>query len=329
MFSERVAGVVAPRTPRVLTHESCGPGKMTEYTISFVTVGGVRLRVATAGDGPPLLFLFGSGAAGTIENAKPFVDRFSGLFTVACPDQRGLGQSDIPDGPWTMSDYAADAIGVADHLGWDTFSIIGLSFGGMVGLEMAAEYPDRIDRMVLWGCSPGGRAHSYPLHLLTDLPPEERHRLFAHLMDIRLADRSVNEESPEAQLVHAVLSQGGSPWSVAEGVAPARQAGLLRQLQARKDFDVVDRLGQIICPTMIGAGTYDGLAPVHNAEVMHAGIARSVLRVYEAGHFFYLGRKAFTDGLNFLLGLTPMPTPGQPLTADEVQARFGGSCTTT
>ena len=298
---------------------------MTEYNISYVTVGGVRLRVATAGEGPPLMFLFGSGAAGTIENAQPFVDRFSGLFTVACPDQRGLGKSDIPPGPWTMSDYAADAIGVADHLGWDTFSVIGLSFGGMVGLEMAAEYSDRIDRMVLWGCSPGGTAHSYPLHLLTDLPPDERHRLFAQLMDIRLADRSADEESPEAQLVHAVLSQGGSPWSVAAGVDESRRQGLLRQLEARKTFDVVDRLGQIACPTMIGAGTYDGLAPVANAEVMHAGIPRSVLRVYDAGHFFYLGRKAFTDGLNFLLGLAPVPSPGQAMTAEQAAQRFGGA----
>jgi len=110
----------------------------SDYATSFVTIGGVRLRLAVAGTGPPLMFLFGSGRAGTIDHAKPLLDQFTDRFTVACPDQRGLGQSDIPPGPWTMTDYADDAFGIADHLGWEKFSVMGLSFGGMVGLEMAA-----------------------------------------------------------------------------------------------------------------------------------------------------------------------------------------------
>lgn len=273
--------------------------------VSFVTVGGVRLRVAVTGTGPPLLFLFGSGAAGTLDNAQPLMDRFKDRFTVACPDQRGLGQSDIPPGPWTMADYAADAFGVADALGWDRFSIIGLSFGGMVGLEMGAINPDRIDRMVLWGTSPGGSAHSYPLHLLDALPSDERHRLFAQLMDIRLAGQH-DPDSPEAQFVKAVMERGGSPWRVAGG-DESRTAGLALQLEARRGHDVTSRLHKITCPTLIGAGVFDGLAPVENARVMHAGMPNSQLRIYQAGHFFYVARKAFADGVGFLAGALPTP----------------------
>lgn len=267
---------------------------------------GFRLRLAVAGDGPPLLFLFGSGSAGTIENAQPFVDRFSPYFTVACPDQRGLGHSDIPAGPWTMADYAADAFGVADHLGWDRFNVIGLSFGGMVALEMAASVFGRIDRMVLWGTSPGGTSHSYPLHTLDGLPADERTRRFAELMDTRLAS-GTDEPSPEYLLVQAVLERGGNPWK--EGAAEdPRSVGLALQLEARRHHDVVSRLGRIDCPTLIGAGVYDGLAPVANARVMHAGIPGSALRVYQSGHFFYLSRKAFDDGRGFLAGSLPAPT---------------------
>ena len=271
----------------------------------FVNVGGgVRLRLAVTGDGPPLLFLFGSGSAGTIENAQPFVERFSPHFTVACPDQRGLGLSDIPPGPWTMADYAADAFGIADHLGWDRFSVIGLSFGGMVALEMAASVSGRIDRMVLWGTSPGGDAHSFPLHTLDGLPAGERTRRFAELMDTRLTSQS-GEPSQESLLVQAVLERGGNPWGAAED---PRSAGVALQLEARRHLDVVSRLGRIDCPTFIGAGVYDGLAPVANAKVMHAGIPGSVLRVYQSGHFFYLSRKAFDDGRGFLAGSLPAPT---------------------
>lgn len=269
----------------------------------YISVDGVRLRVGLSGTGPPLLFLFGSGAAGTIENAQPLVQRFSPAFQVACPDQRGLGKSDIPPGPWTMADYATDAFGVADELGWDAFAIIGISFGGMVALEMAAQNSSRIDRMVLWGTSPGGAAPSYPLERLTDLPADERNRLFAQIMDTRLDSRWDQEGAPpEAQLVAAVLKHGGSPWSVAQGADEARREGLLRQLEARRGHDVTLRLGRITCPVLIGAGTYDGLAPVCNARVIYEGIAGSALRVYDAGHFFYLGRKAFSDGLEFLTG---------------------------
>lgn len=267
-----------------------------DYEISFVDVGGVRLRLGVVGSGLPLMFLFGSGAAGTLEAAKPLVDLFSGQFTVACPDQRGLGESDIPPGPWTMADYAADAFGVADHLGWGRFSVIGLSFGGMVGLEMAAT-SDRIDRMVLWGTSPGGAAHSYPLHVLDGLPADEQNRMFSEIMDTRLAGHWGSEPSPEALFVKAVLDRGGSPWRIDD---EARRRGFQLQLEARRRHDVLSRLGQIKCPTFIGAGIYDGLAPVVNAEAMHAGISNSVLRVYEAGHFFYVGKKAFSDGFRFL-----------------------------
>lgn len=266
--------------------------------IRFVTVGdGVRLRLAVTGDGPPLLFLFGSGRAGTIDNAKPLVDQFSGRFTVACPDQRGLGESDVPDGPWTMSDYADDAFGVADHLGWDRFNVMGLSFGGMVGLEMAAT-SDRIDKLVLWGTSPGGAAHSYPLHELDSLPADKQFRRFAELMDTRLRGEWWSRPTPQSTLVWEVLKRGGNPW---QDKAGARDHGFALQLEARRGHDVTSRLDRIQCPTLIGAGFYDGLAPLANAEVLHAGIPNAQLRVYDAGHFFYLGNKtAFKDVFHFL-----------------------------
>jgi 3-oxoadipate enol-lactonase len=273
----------------------------TEYDTSFITVGDVRLRLAVAGSGPPLMFLFGSGRAGTIDNAKPLTNLFTDQFTVACPDQRGLGQSDIPPGPWTMADYADDAFGIADHLSWEKFSVMGLSFGGMVGLEMAAAQPERIDRMVLWGTSPGGREHSYPLHTLIDAAPTEQRKKFAELMDTRLSGQWNSTPSPESLLVKAVLDRGGLPFHVAAEADQSRNLGFELQLDARRNHDVTSRLSQIRAATLIGAGIYDGLAPVANAETMHAKIRNSVIRIYDAGHFFYLGNKRpFSDALNFL-----------------------------
>ena len=166
--------------------------------LSYVNVGGVRLRLSVNGQGPPLLFLFGSGAGATVENAQPILDWLGQAFTVACPDQRGLGLSDVPPGPWTMTDYARDAFGVADHLGWSRFGVVGLSFGGMVALEMAATDPHRLERLVLWGATPGGSAPSYPLHELEQLPAHERLRVFPGIIDTRLRDRDHGGDPPDS-----------------------------------------------------------------------------------------------------------------------------------
>jgi 3-oxoadipate enol-lactonase len=222
-----------------------------------------------------------------------------------------------------MTDYADDAFSVADYLGWDRFNVLGISFGGMVGLEMAAVNADRINRMVLWGCSPGGTAHSYPLHEMDGLPPEDRHRRFAELMDTRLADQwGSAEQSPEWLLVQAVLERGGSPWRVADGADQGRNQGLAMQLAARRGHDTVDRLDRITCPVLVGAGTFDGLAPLENAEVMAAGMPDCTLQVYNAGHFFYLGRKAFNDGVNFLAGTAPPAARRCALTAEAAVERL-------
>ena len=271
------------------THPSARP-----LDVCFVVVSGVRLRLSVTGHGPPLLFLFGSGAAANIENAHPIMDRFGHSFTVACHDQRGLGMSDVPPAPWTMADYAADAFGVADHLGWDRFSVVGLSFGGMVALEMAATDPRRLERLVLWGTSPGGYAPSYPLHELEDLPVHERFRVFPQILDIRLRNRPRSPEPPDSP--DEPLAE-----SPAEPDHARRKEGLALQLQARRGHDVLGRLSRFDSPTLIGAGAFDGLAPLKNAEILHAEIPNSELHVYQSGHLFYSESGAFDDALRFLL----------------------------
>ena len=109
--------------------------------------------------------------------------------TVAA-DQRGLGRTEVPAGPYTMADYGADALALADHVGWATFALAGVSFGGMVAQEVAVTAPERIERLALLCTSPGGPdAASYPLHTLSDLSPEDR-----RTTGIRVVDRRFTPE---------------------------------------------------------------------------------------------------------------------------------------
>ena len=82
---------------------------------------------------------------------------------VVAHDQRGLGRSSIPAGPYTMAQYAADALGLLDAVGWSTCRVVGVSFGGMVAQELAVTAPERVERLALMCTSPGGAGgSSYP-----------------------------------------------------------------------------------------------------------------------------------------------------------------------
>lgn len=69
-------------------------------------------------------------------------------FSYAFMDYRGYGRSTGLTGAYTMDEIAADALALADHLGWDSFSVIGHSMGGMAALRVLAEAPGRVERVV-------------------------------------------------------------------------------------------------------------------------------------------------------------------------------------
>ncbi len=106
------------------------------------TINGIDVYYERAGSGSPLLFFNGSGA--TLESSAPLIARFRRNFDVVAHDQRGLGRTSIPVGPYTMADYAADAAALLDDVGWDRCAVVGVSFGGMVAQEFAVTWPRRV-----------------------------------------------------------------------------------------------------------------------------------------------------------------------------------------
>lgn len=102
----------------------------------FVAVCDIQKCYDIRGSGPRLLFISGTG--GDLR-CKPsiFDSPLAALFEILAYDQRGLGQTDRPDIPYTMADYAMDANGLLDAVGWDCCFVMGISFGGMVAQEFA------------------------------------------------------------------------------------------------------------------------------------------------------------------------------------------------
>ena len=244
-----------------------------------VDLNGIRLYYERWGSGPRLLFLNGSGTS--IASSEPLIRRFADCFDTAVHDQRGLGRTSIPPGPYTMADYAADAAGFLDHLGWDRCRVVGVSFGGMVAQELAVTRPDRVDRLALLCTSPGGEGGaSYPLHELQDLTEDERTRRSVRLLDTRFTTEWLASRPADRAVLEMLMTR-----AAAKRTAEQRR-GEREQLEARRGHDVWERLPAVVCPTFVACGRFDGIAPLGNAEAIATRVPLGQLHVYEGGHLF-------------------------------------------
>ena len=239
----------------------------------------ISINYQVSGSGPQVLFFNGSGA--TLQSSELLIRSLSKECEVLAHDQRGLGRTSIPEGPYSMAQYAADAAALLDHVGWKTCVIVGISFGGMVAQEFAVTFPERVERMGLLCTSAGGSAgSSYPLHELRALSTDERASKMATLSDTRFTPEWLASHPADAQMMNMRNEQA----MIVKSADVIRGEGL--QLTARASHDVSDRLHLISCPTFVTAGKFDGIAPAVNSEAIVERIPDATLSLYEGGHMF-------------------------------------------
>jgi 3-oxoadipate enol-lactonase len=221
-------------------------------------------------DGPALVL---SGSLGsTLEMWRPQVQALSDRFRLIRIDHRGHGGSPVPPGPYRMADLAGDVIALLDGLGLERVAWCGLSLGGMVGMYLASEHPERISRLTLCCTS---------AYFPDKTPWRER-----------IAAVADGGTGPVAQ---GVVARWFTPdWAaahpdvVAEAVAMVSGTpddGYLACCQAVEAWDHRDRLGAITAPTLVIGGTQDPSTPVEpHARTIAEGIPGARLEVFEAAH---------------------------------------------
>jgi 3-oxoadipate enol-lactonase len=267
----------------------------------FVAVRDLQIYHEIRGSGPRLLIISGTG--GDLRRSPSFFDLpIARDFEILAFDQRGLGQTSKPDIPYTMADYAADAEGLLEVLGWDRCLVMGISFGGMVAQEFALRYPRRGGKLVLACTSSGGTGGaSYPLHELADLPIDEYVRRTLVLSDTR-RDKAWRAANPERFQSLIDITRTGMQVGANE---PGHQVGARHQLEARADHDTYERLPALSIPVYICGGRYDGIATPANLNALQKQIPGSRLELFKGGHLFFLqDPRAFERISAFLLGRT-------------------------
>ena len=129
----------------------------------------MNIKWDSTGVGSQLLLIQGLGYGRW--GWEPIVPGLAARHRVVSFDNRGIGESDKPAGPYTASQMAEDARQVLDDAGIDRAHVLGASLGGMIAQELAVAAPERVDRLVLCCTTPGGSA-TVPM-------PEVTMRLFA------------------------------------------------------------------------------------------------------------------------------------------------------
>jgi pimeloyl-ACP methyl ester carboxylesterase len=242
-------------------------------------VNGVDLAYELTGSGPRLLLFNGSGM--TMDSGRVLLTIFGRRVTLLAFDPRGLGASGPAPGSYDMATCAVDALGLLDAVGWDTARVVGVSFGGMVSQELAVTAPHRVERLALLCTSPGGAGgSSYPLHELESLEVGARAAVRRTLLDERFDEAWLDTHPGDRALVELMDRRD-------EDDDPTVVAGRRAQLEARRGHDVWDRLDRIDCPTFVGRGRFDPIAPMANASAIAERIAGAELHTYEGGHAFF------------------------------------------
>ena len=189
-------------------------------------------------------------------------------FRLVRYDHRGHGGSHVPPGPYEMEDLGGDVLALMDRLGVERFSFSGLSVGGMVGMWLASEAPERVERLVLL-CT---AARFDPPDAWESRAKAVRAGGVGAVADAvleRWFTPAFRKERPE------VVEWAGEMLrsSPAEGYAGC--------CEAIRDADLRPALGAVSAPTLVIAGADDPAAPVAKAEIIRDGIPNACLAVIE------------------------------------------------
>jgi pimeloyl-ACP methyl ester carboxylesterase len=185
---------------------------------------------------------------------------------------------------------------VLNAAGWHSCGLVGLSFGGMVAQEFAVTHPERVQRLALACTSAGGECGaSYPLERLAEFDEAERSARWRTLLDTRWDESWLAQHPADLELARqATLDR--------DQLDPQGAQGRRLQILARAGHDVCERLGAIECPTLIGYGRYDGIAPSANSNAIASRIRAAELRGYDGGHLFIVQDPAAMPDFRAFLG---------------------------
>ena len=268
-----LATVVHPTRAQTPDAARSGYAEAEDGTSLFFEVHG-------SGSATPIVLVEGLGAATWLWEQQ--LPELAEAFTVVAYDNRGVGRSDAPEGPYTIVQMADDLAAVLDTLEIERAHVLGVSMGGFIAQEFALRYPDRVDHLVLVSTSAGGATHvpmgADVLAQMMAAPETDDPRAFVRSrLPLAFSPALMADSARVEHLIDQRLER------------PQSAAGYQAQLMAGATFDAADRVRQITAPTLVAAATADLVVPVQNAHNLAKALPNAELRLYpDLGHQFFV-----------------------------------------
>ena len=266
-------------------------------------LNGFDIHYDVHGEGEPLLCIHGLGVdrRGWVLQ----VPAWSTDYKVVVFDNRDVGQSSLADSSYTTADMAQDALALADHLGLETFHLLGISLGGMVAQQVALAAPERIKTLTL-AVTHGGirKAGHLRAHLLgayaQNLSPEDQVDNLLYLC----YTEAFFENDEMFQFMRNALLQ--NPY-------PQPPEAFARQAEAGGGHDVRERLGELEMPVHVIGAERDLMIPIWKSEELAGLIPGAKLTVLKGqGHgVMWEDGESFNRAVTqFLVATTPSEAVG-------------------
>ena len=218
-------------------------------------VNGISIDYSMAGDGPPVLFICGTGQPADLWFAQ-VADLTAAGHTVITFDNRGCGRSEAPPAPYLVADMAADTAGLIEHLGLAPCDIVGYSLGGYIAQALAVTRAGLVRRLVLLaGAGPApayavarARAAVDLARALDPLPSS------FDVADLLLSLHPMTELQDDDDAVKTTISliEAAEPWP-----NPGRLGQYQADLAWLEDSSHLDRLQRIESPCLAMAFEHD------------------------------------------------------------------------
>lgn len=261
----------------------------------FAVSQDARIFWEEEGEGEPVLLIMGLGyPAAMWYRMLPYLT--DGYRTIRF-DNRGVGSTGVPPGPYRIETMADDGVAVLDDAGVDAAHVVGASLGGVIAQELTLRHPERVRSLVL-ACTHCGGPDAVP-------PPPAAMAM--------LTERASMTPRAAAEAALPFVYAAGTPRArIDEDVAvrlrqPTEPEGYVLQLQGTAAHQGTwSRLPSIGVPTLVVHGATDGLVPPANARILAERIPGARLEIVPgASHIFFTdqtevaGRslRAFLDGL--------------------------------
>ena len=224
--------------------------------MAFLERDGVKIYWDEQGQGPPVLMIMGLGYSSDMwHRTRPAL---AARYRTIGLDNRGVGRSDVPPGPYPIALMAADAVAVLDAAQLDSAHVFGVSMGGMIAQEFALQYPKRVRSLIL-GCTAAGG----PTAVRAE--PEVADLLRAR--GFMSQEQAMEASVPYIYDAHTPRQRIDEDLAIRRPWFP-RAEGYFAQLQGIIAWESYSRLPQLQAPTLVIHGESDRLIPPANAQIV-------------------------------------------------------------